>query len=257
MTDTDFHRKAAIAAGAMAAAAAPAAANAALVTVNGPGSSHMVSMSLFGLTSGDTASWDVDGTGNPEFRLEFLGSTLGNFGNVFLASAADAQDIGAPAFNGRGFVNAASTGEDEVARLNSSFMIGATLPAGYFWGQTQVRDRTMMSYNRPALNIAVPGVDAPGFSPNSTISNMFAFAFDAGSGLQYGWANISFFGQTLFITEWTYSDTPGESVHVGSREGNVSNIPVPASAVPALTLLGLGAAGLRTMRKRQGHKLQG
>lgn len=250
MTKSQFHHKVAVAAGAVA-AAVPAIADAALVTVNGPGSSHIVSLSLFGQTLGDTANWDIDGVGNPEFRLEFfaIGS---DFGNVFLASAAGPGSVNPPTFNGRGFVNAVSAAEDQIARLNNSFVyIGATLRSGYFWGPTQVRDRTMMSYNRPASHIAVPGVDAPVFSPNSTVPNLFAFAFDAGNGLQYGWANISFFGATLSITEWTYSDTPGEAVHVGARAGDVSQVPVPASAIPALTMLGLGAAGLRTMRKRR------
>ena len=73
----------------------------------------------------------------------------------------------------------------------------------------------------------------------------FGFKFQIDGNDHYGWADatLDLDDSTLIFTieEWTYNDEPNQEVHV----------PVPASIVPAITLLGLGAAGVRRMRRRQ------
>jgi MYXO-CTERM domain-containing protein len=50
-------------------------------------------------------------------------------------------------------------------------------------------------------------------------------------------------GASLTVRNWAYEDEPDTAIHV-------EPIPAPPAGVAALTLLGLGAAGVRSWRKR-------
>lgn len=74
-----------------------------------------------------------------------------------------------------------------------------------------------------------------------------------------GWARFDLEGTELTISEWAYDNeftaewtgenqVNGKSIHVGA-------VPAPPAAIPALTLLALGATGLRRMRRRGGQTI--
>ena len=48
----------------------------------------------------------------------------------------------------------------------------------------------------------------------------------------------------LTIEKWAYEDTPDKAIQVGS-------VPAPLAAVASLTLLAMGAAGLRAQRRKR------
>ncbi len=61
----------------------------------------------------------------------------------------------------------------------------------------------------------------------------------------YGWAKVILHDGPDFeleVADWWYEDEADTEIHV---------TPVPASGLAALTLLGLGAAGLRAQRIRK------
>ena len=74
------------------------------------------------------------------------------------------------------------------------------------------------------------------------------FRFDSGRGDQYGWAamrlDLTSGPATLFIDQWAYETEPDKAIIAGT-------IDAPASGLAALTLLGLGAAGLRRYRAQK------
>jgi hypothetical protein len=73
------------------------------------------------------------------------------------------------------------------------------------------------------------------------------FRFDVDGQDHYGWANILLQGarhKRLEVTQWSYETDPDTPIHI-------SAVPAPPAGVAALTLLGVGAAGLRGWRKRK------
>lgn len=76
---------------------------------------------------------------------------------------------------------------------------------------------------------------------------LMPFGFDVNGQQHVGWARIRFDyapKAQLVIERWAYESEPNTEIHV-------NNIPAPPAAIPALTLLALGAAGVRRWRKRQ------
>ena len=142
--------------------------------------------------------------------------------------------VSAP-LNGRGFV-APDASVDDVRALPQGFNVGPTL-AAYAWGVSGYRYRNAM-YNAGAG--AQIGYDFIGF--NAGQNGFIGFRFNTPGGLEYGWAtiNINPAKQRVTISEWAYNNTPNAPIHV----------PEPSTA--ALTLLGLGAAGIRAWRARKG-----
>lgn len=218
MSTRTFTERLTLTAGAAALAAIPGQANAWLTTVSTP-------------VSG--GNWDVDGDGAPEFKVHtYRTNQLGDVYTWFLDSGAG--------FNGRGFVKKAGNHFSAMAILPFSVAVGATLQSLYQWGAVDSSRAIAGSFD-PNNTYWVTG--------SATANNFIAFRFDSGEGLQYGWAVLRY-DQRGYVPQpsiigWTYNTTPGEQVHVGVEA------PVPPSIVPALTLLGLGAAGLRGWRKRQ------
>jgi hypothetical protein len=177
---------------------------------------------------GTTVSWDVDGIDGPEFqvfRASFGGSQSIQIGSVNATFAP---------LNGRGFVGP-GLNSDDVQALPLGFNVGPTL-AAYAWGVSGYRYRNAM-YN--AGGGAQIGYDMVGFAAGQ--DGYIGFRFNALNGLEYGWAtiNIDPTTQRVTIRDWAYNDTPNAPVQV----------PEPSTA--ALTLLGLGAAGVRAWRARK------
>lgn len=88
------------------------------------------------------------------------------------------------------------------------------------------------------------GTGTTTWSLNSS-SNIFGFRFrnEANSQIHYGWARVSLAGtlqgQPRSLVEYAYEDQPGVAIAAGA-------IPAPGS----LALLGLGAAGLVSRRRK-------
>lgn len=284
MGKISFAEKAAVAAGSIAAVTAPATAQAKVVHVTG----SPVSLTLGG--GPNFASWDVDGAGGDEFRLNrklsSFGTTQSNTitiqppgtgqsyqyqyrafqanyrrENIALASS---DTYGAQQLNGRGIVgpNAFS---NRVQALANSFNVGPTL-AAYHWGATPGTsryalnryDRNWRSYTyyggyfgpHYSSSAGVGSSKFPGFDQNG--DNIIGFRFDKNGDMHYGWAKVGWdltspaIGEFI-IWEWAYEDQPDTAIHASSTEV----VPVPATIVPAIAMLAVGAAGVRRMRKRQ------
>ncbi len=76
---------------------------------------------------------------------------------------------------------------------------------------------------------------------------LMPFGFDISGQQHIGWARIRFEDAPdvqLVIERWAYESEPNTPVHV-------NNIPAPPASVAALSLLAMGAAGVRSWRKRQ------
>ncbi len=79
------------------------------------------------------------------------------------------------------------------------------------------------------------------------------FAFDGGSGKQYGWARVymsGYPGNGLKVLDYAFAD-PGERIKAGQRRPRAMNdVEEVVPAEGSLGLLALGAAGLIAWRKR-------
>ena len=177
---------------------------------------------------GTTVSWDVDGINGPEF--EVFRASFGGSQSIQIASVNAAFTP----LNGRGFVGP-GVNDDNVQALHGSFNVGPTL-AAYAWGVSAYRYRNAMYDVGGGAQI---GYDMVGFVAGQ--DGYIGFRFNTPGGFEYGWAtiNIDPTKQRVTIKDWVYNDTPNAPVHV----------PEPSTA--ALTLLGLGAAGVRAWRARK------
>ena len=220
-----FERKLGLAATAAAAASLPvAAAEAALIV--GSGGPITVAMDD---RPGSTV-WDVDRDGSADFHVVNRS-----------ARGIDYLSISSVGLNGRGFVGPARA-QPAVTELPSGARIGPALATNY-WGVAddlrQVAGHTV-TFSEPALGVS--------WLTQSDQPVLIGFRFDSGRGLQYGWASVLVDfdgGQTaLTIQQWAYESEPDTAVAAGQ-------VNAPASGLAALTLLGLGAAGLRRHRRRK------
>lgn len=188
-------------------------------------------------------NWDVDGVGNAEFEFRhdhFVDYYSSRFTSDVLAMASGGT------LNGRGIIRYASA-TVIAAALSRSEYAGASLPASLMLVEAGQSGLAVLRNFRGYP----PSVPASNFAAFGDLSGFLGFAFDPGDGVHYGWARLTFVDSgpdsTVTIEEWAYEDKAGKAIHVGS-------IPAPPAAVPALTLLGLGAAGVRAWRKRCGEK---
>ena len=222
MMKKSFESKLLTAAAAGTVAALPAAADAALVVVNGP---IKVAMS----DPAGSTSWDVDRDGNADFAIINRDSTDIEYLSVTSAG-----------MNGRGFVGTAGN-KPAVVELGFGVTVGPTL-ATNIWGLAdtgrQVGAHTV-TFSAPALGQSwLTRTQEPVF---------VGFRFDSGRGLQYGWASmqLDFDGSrtSLTVHQWAYETAPDTAVVAGT-------VDAPASGIAALTMLGLGAAGMRRWRAK-------
>ena len=175
------------------------------------------------ITSGNSASgdvsWNIDGVGGAEAKLNNSGSITSSFAKnlsfydnsfaVVLAGPRDLLGLAAneSISNGRGF---------------SSGVYNLFYSAG-------------LSY---VANIT------------SGVSTYIGFQFKPSGTMLYGWANVTLtaggsFG-SFVINEWAYDDS-GSSI----QAGQTSAVPEPATYALGLGALALGAAGLRRWRKQK------
>ena len=278
-----FKYKISAAAGSAALLSGPVSGHAAPVTVN----NAPLSVSVF--DNVDTSmTWDIDGDGQSEFELRLdkrsgtiisqttfptvrfttgSGTVQGTGFSYYRRSFTTAfvrladQTAGGNPLNGRGL---AAHSFANMAALNNSSAVG---PSNYWQSPVGTGRNYAMSFQRTAnifmlqstrTNRTTVGRTTfgpyiashfAGFAPGD---NMIGFRFDdgTGAGLNYGWAVLNFdrHSGSVTIPEWTYETEDDTAVHAGTQ-GTV--VPVPASIVPAITLLGLGAAGMRKWRKQK------
>ena len=204
-----------------AAVSLPATANAVLQVGSGP-----ITVSLAD-PIGQTV-WDVDGDGNADFHI--VNEDSGSVEFLAITSAG---------LNGRGFAGPA-TDQAAITRVSFGGQIGRTLATGT-WGLWGAGSRIVGNHT------AVHSNGHPGLSwlLEAEEQVLVAFRFDSGRGLQYGWAamflDLDSSRTSLTIEQWAYETTPDTDVIAGT-------VNAPSSGVAALTLLGLGAAGLRRWR---------
>ena len=143
-----------------------------------------------------------------------------------------------------------------MQNLPTSVSVGSSLPSGFYWGPRAFGygSRNFFYVKSGGTQVDYQQASIAGHDLNG--DNFVGFRFDSGAGLQYGWARITYNAvgipnASVTIEEWTYSDTPGDSVHIPTRSDDVEPVPLPSSALPALTVLAMGAAGMRAMRKRR------
>jgi hypothetical protein len=186
------------------------------------------------ITTGTNTTWDVDGSGGAEFRLKGRGAS-----QVMLTSGG---------LNGRGLVRKGTTvtGGGYVfsgyvfQNLRKNFVVGPTLAKGYGFGSSGQTSRRLASVASGVPQVAGTAVDFL-----NGVNGYFGFKFTNGVDLFYGWAELNIEGSKLAytISRWAYNDTPGGSIRVGQT--------IPEPDTLSLTLLGLGAAGVRAWRQRR------
>jgi MYXO-CTERM domain-containing protein len=174
--------------------------------------------------------WDVDGDGAPDFHIVNRDAT-----------DIEYLSISSVSLNGRGFVGNASD-KPGVVELGFGAAVGPTLAVNT-WGLAD-------AVREVGAHTATYSSPARGFSWLTRVQQpvLVGFRFDSGAGLQYGWASMQLDfngGQTaLTIHQWAYESEPDTAVTAGQ-------VDAPASGLAALTLVGLGAAGLRRHRRRK------
>ncbi|MFM8331056.1 MAG: PEP-CTERM sorting domain-containing protein [Candidatus Methylumidiphilus sp.] len=111
---------------------------------------------------------------------------------------------------------------------------------GYGFGSSGQTDRRLASSASGVPQVAGSAVDF-----QDGIDGYFGFKFTDGVNLFYGWAEVNIDGQNIAYTinRWAYNNTPAASIMAGQT--------VPEPGTLSLTLLGLGAAGVRAWRRRK------
>jgi hypothetical protein len=256
-----FSEKLLLSAGSAAAMVAPVAADAALVTVTG----SPVSVSFLNgplVLVADQAIWDIDGANGGDFAL--LGFATFAYGttsvvsfrvgfNFLLPRSVNSGTMGILTVPLNGVSVAAATGfpifGNALAAIPSSYRVSSLL-ANYGLSSAPAGASIAEVYRTFSTGGDVTN-QSTGYFVQAGGGGTFniAFSFLSGADTLFGWAEVNLSGSpdwTFTINEWTYGDE-GEDVHVGTR----AQVSEPASTLPALALLGLGAVGVRQWRKRK------
>jgi len=172
-------------------------------------------------TSYNAIPWDINNNGEADAGLLVVG-------NTFLKGGA-----GPPGFFGFGGAGMAYFVPSASTNLAANLPASTSVSAGF------------LHFSLIFMGVSNGTVGTGGFL-NTTGYAGFVFGDSTNPGPLYGWAKIrvdtDFSGPPsvkLTVFGWTYQDTPGVPIH----------IPVPGT--PLLTLLGLGAMGIRGFRKRR------
>ncbi|MFK5948581.1 MAG: hypothetical protein QM500_07410 [Methylococcales bacterium] len=187
--------------------------------------------------------WDIDSDGNNDLNF------YRDVGALDLNM--DTNDPFAGALNGRGLVQSNGMGGDQMQNLATGFIVGPTLTAAYQWGASQQASRTMVNTTGTAL-----GADMAGGGWAAGGGQYFGFRFSRAGQTHYGWAEINFdLGGApggVHITRWAWENQPNTAIAVVVAA--VAK-PIPTLSIPALglSILALGAAGIRRMRKAKNN----
>lgn len=157
---------------------------------------------------------------------------------VFMSSGLWAGAVGSQPVVG-------ATGSNAALKLAPNALVGPTLASGTF-------------LPRPRLYSNFGTASGP-FLNGTTGYIGLRFQGDTGTvGLQYAWLKLRFDVESspdvfkMTILEWAY-DTSGAPIRVGDTGASNS---VDSPATPLLSLLGLGAMGLTTYRRRREQGLK-
>ncbi|MCG8428673.1 MAG: hypothetical protein MI754_15065 [Chromatiales bacterium] len=227
---------------------------------------------------GTPVFWDVDSDGSNDFRLHGFQSTYTTgtvtsmYGGAFLDSGTgfsplrDEQKKPVKAFpapnplNGRGMVQASPERPGRPQKLSDGFMVGPSLASGYSWGASGLQYRVVV-YSTSGSGDVGNDMQNGGFVGGG--SEYFGFRFESNGQTHYGWAEIDINASTapfgFTITRWAYEDTPDTPIAVGAvaptaPSSQPVSVPVGGAPMIGLTMLGLGAAGLRELRRRRKSK---
>jgi hypothetical protein len=248
-----YTRKLAGTAGSLAALQAlPFAAQGAIVHGTAP-----VSLGL-DAAPGSSVDWDADGNGGADFALFRIASQYDptpsspDFFNV------DRVVLESYGRNGFALIAPANPASVEVQALQPGFRVGPTL-SNYVWGAYSAYRSALVSGRHVSGSVSNPAFFGIGlefdahFAPGK---GYFGFSFVDGVNLfdvYYGWAllDLDLVNRIVTIEEWAYNDRPHAFICVGETAGAGCGNPVPEPGTAALTLLGLGAGGLRAWRARR------
>lgn len=207
-----------------------------------------------------TVGWDIDGDGSfdagftrDRYEAHFPSNTTARIG--YRRSELSVRDAGFGALSA-GFhyhyFGASQVQASEVVGDGDEWFL-----SGGF-GQTHVvYSRTAGGGTATMTNAGCHGSSFPGyydfqncnpFGPELTDgTNLVGFVFGDTAATYYGWAQITLQSHphiSITVNKWAYNDAAGQPVHVDP-------VPAPPAVVGALTLLGLGAAGMRKWRRRR------
>lgn len=247
MSAKSFSAKLAASASAGLYALTPSGGTAAPVTVD----DRPISISfddLPGGSGGAQVPWDIDGDGESDTNLVIARNTYSNstanggrfsrrYGFLGLA-----YDFGA---SGAVFARSYARG-GLVAFIQSEYVTPYAVNApyrGFLTGNgIDTARRYTQTSNGSILSSSYGRSVDLGFGASA-----IGFGLDIGGAQHIGWAVLRLEDgpdYRLTVTEWTYESEPDTAIHVDA-------VPVPSSGIGALTLLGLGAAGLRAQRRRK------
>lgn len=248
----NYAKKMLTAAGAVSAAVAPAMAEGAVVWT-----SQSLSLKFSDVTVGVDAfvPWDVDGDSTPDF---FLAGTLTSSTSTFGSGGTVSTSGGIGLVNPDKF-NTGGTSPNAVfaqggpygggfLRLSASMQVGPTLASGVpLASRAPAVFGGAYSYSTTGgfTSFSSGAYVVPGMQPGP---NLIGFQFDIGGSNHFGFAQLvvtdgpTYPDAGIAITRWAYETDADTPIHV---------TPIPGSGVAALTLLGLGAAGLRRQRRRK------
>lgn len=247
MSTKSFSAKLAISAGSGVLAFTPATGAAAPVIVD----DRPLSISfdyLSGSAGGSSVPWDVDGDGTGDVSLVVSR-------NIFSSNTTNGRFIyqrfgylGLPYDFGTDPVDfARSYARGRLVRFDRSDTVtGYAVNAAYSHQHSGNGIETSRRYSRTASGATLSASN--GFLGGLRFGvNVFGFGLDIGGEQHLGWGVMRLEpgpNYRLIISKWAYESEPDTPIHV-------DEVPAPSSSIAALTLLGLGAAGLRQARKRK------
>lgn len=188
-------------------------------------------------TAYNVAPWDINNNGNPDGAL-FAGVPFFSSGTGGIA-VASVLGVG----SGVVFF-------EPDATLGTPFV--ANLPASHV-----VSTFTLLGYGIFGLQTTAGGAGVGGFL-NTTGYAGFAFGDNTSPGPIFGWAKVrvdtTATTAKTTVFEWAYEDCGGP-IHIADTSGGATcNVPSPST--PLLALLGLGAMGVQTYRRRREEGLK-
>ena len=188
---------------------------------------------------------DIDGSGEPDWGV-LLGFFDGQDARIALNYGVDV--VGTP---GNQFKFALS--------LANGFVVGPTLASGTFLNYADAQ--SPLGLPMLFVSASVTGIYQAGSLLNTTAYMGLRFDGDTGTvGPQYAWVKVKVESSTTRIAvtllEWAY-DNSGCPIQVGATSGGGScggsenNNSVDSPSTPLLSLLGLGAMGVTSYRRRR------